>query len=276
MIAQLALRDAVERLKSAGVPDPARDARILLAFALGVTADRLTLHLADPISEDTQSQFDALIEQRVNRQPVSQIIGTRQFYGREFIVTSEVLDPRPETETLVEEAIKIAPESIFDLGTGSGCLLLSILAECPAARGVGLDISDAALNVAKENAAKLALENRVMFSQSDWFASASGSYDLIVSNPPYIDESEWKTLDPEPRLWEPKIALTPGSDGLAPYRILARDAVRFIKPNGWLMVEIGWTQGPAVRQIFTEQKWQNVRVVQDMGGKDRVVIGQRG
>jgi len=276
MNAQAALRNAVQRLKAADVPDPVRDARLLLAFALGIPPDRLTLHLGDPASEDAIQQYEGLIDRRANRQPVSQILGVRQFYGREFIVTADVLDPRPETETLVEEAVRVAPKRVLDLGTGSGCLLLSILAECLNATGVGLDISSAALAIANKNASQLGLDDRADFIRSDWFAAVSGSFDLIVSNPPYIDEEEWKNLGPEPRLWEPKIALTPGPDGLEPYRILAKEAGGFLTSKGWLMVEIGWAQGSAVSELFQEQGWNIVRVVTDLGGKDRVVLGQNG
>jgi len=275
MIAQKVLRAAIVELRKAEVPEPARDARLLLAYALGCAVDRLTLILQDEISQDEVHSFHQLVARRMERQPISQIIGARQFFGRTFSVTPDVLDPRPETETLVEQAIGVQPKRVLDIGTGSGCVLLSILAECPSAQGLAVDISENALDVARQNGQRLDVADRAAFARSDWFSEVEGKFDLIVSNPPYIDEDEWLTLDPEPRLWEPKIALTPGADGLQPYREIAKDAHNHILHEGWLMVEIGWTQGKSVRDIFGANGFQNLRVVQDLGGRDRVVVGQR-
>lgn len=275
MNAQSILIPAIQKLKQAGVADPAKDARLLLARCMGVDANRLSLHLHDPIAEDTVTHFNALTQRRADRQPVSQILGQRLFYGRAFKVTPDVLDPRPETETLVEQALSVDFETVVDIGTGSGCLLLSLLAERKSARGQGVDISDAALSVAIANASHLGLEDRVQFNPSDWFSAIENKADLVVSNPPYIDEAEWKELEPETRDWEPKIALTPGSDGAEPYRQLASQAVSYLNDNGWLMVEIGWKQGPAVKEIFESNGWLNVEIVKDLGGCDRVVRGQK-
>ena len=275
MIAQAILVQAVHKLRAAGVPDPARDARILLASAMGIPVDRLTLHLQDDCDDTVFEAFERLVAQRETRQPVSQIIGRRSFYGRDFVVTPDVLDPRPETETLVVEALSVPFGSVLDMGTGSGCLLATLLAERSDALGVGVDVSTNALEIAQQNANNLGVADRAQFIRSDWFNGVEGSYDLIVSNPPYIDEQEWQTLDPEPKNWEPKIALTPGPDGLVPYRILAEQASEILNDGGWLMVEIGWQQGQAVSKRLSDHSWLSVEVISDMDGRDRVVKGQK-
>ena len=275
MNAQSVLLPAIQDLKTAGVQDPVKDARLLLAHCMGVDADRLTLHLHDDVAERDVERFQSLVRQRLQRQPVSQILGRRQFYGREFKVTPDVLDPRPETETLIEQALNVGFLTVLDIGTGSGCLLLSLLAERQDAKGVGVDISDAALRVAKENAHLVECAPRAEFVKSNWFAKVDGKFDLIVSNPPYIDEAEWLALEPEPRDWEPKIALTPGPDGVAPYRMLASNAAEYLNEDGWLMVEIGWEQGPTVKAVLEKAGWLNVLVKQDLGGRDRVVLSQK-
>lgn len=274
MIAQAALREAIVRLKEAGVQDPAIDARLLLAHAMGIGSDRLTLHSGDELTRAQSQAFSANVDRRVQRQPVSQIIGSRAFFGRHFAVTQDVLDPRPETEILVLEALKIPFKSVLDIGTGSGCILLTLLAERLEICGTGVDISPAALQVAENNASALGVSERSELYASDWFDAVEGKFDLIVSNPPYIDEAEWHTLDPEPRKWEPKQALTPGADGLQPYRIIADNARKHLSRCGQLMVEIGWRQGPDVAAIFANAGLQKVRIEQDLDGRDRVIIAQ--
>lgn len=273
MIAQTALVAGIRTLKEAGVADPSRDARRLLAHTLEIDPGRLTIVLGDEISQDVHDNFANLIERRAKREPVSQIVGYRDFYGHRFLVTADVLDPRPDTEILVEEAAKLGAKTVLDIGTGSGCILLSLLAADVEMTGVGVDLSVAALEVAKANAENIGLENRCRFHRSDWFADVSGRFDLIVSNPPYIDEAEWETLEPEPRQWEPKQALTPGKDGLEPYRILAKQSPRYLNPRGVLMVEIGWKQGEDVRALFVENGFVDVQVIKDLDGRDRVVTG---
>ncbi len=270
MSVQQALRAAVARLAGAGVPDPARDARLLLAQALGIGADRLTLHLPDPLPPDAAARFDAALARRAAREPVSHILGHRAFWGRTFRVSADVLDPRPETETLVVEALKAPFASLLDLGTGSGAILLTLLAECPQARGLGTDLSAAALAVARANAQALGLADRADFVLSDWFAAVTGRYELIVSNPPYIAESEMADLSPEV-LREPRMALTPGGDGLGAYRAIAARARDHLVPGGRLVVEIGPTQGPAVARLFAAAGLTLPTIHPDLDGRDRVV-----
>ena len=266
-----ALRAAIPILRDAGIPDPARDARLLLAHAMGMEANRLTLHLNDPLSPVITTQFTTLIEARLTHQPIAQIIGHRLFWGRKFHVTPDVLDPRPETETLIAEALKSPANTILDLGTGTGIILLTLLAEWPDAQGTGTDISPAALAVARENARSLNLTPRATFTQSNWFAAIPSRFDLITSNPPYIAEAEMPHLSPDVLLHEPHIALTPGGDGLDAYRAIAAGAKAHLNPNGRLIVEIGPTQGPAVCALFTTAGLLVTAIVKDLDSRDRVV-----
>lgn len=271
MKAQDALRRAVPLLREAGIEDGARDARVLLAHALGIAHDRLTLRLQDDMTEPQAALYDAALQARMARQPVAQITGRRLFWGQSFRVTRDTLDPRPETETLVAEALRAPFLKLLDLGTGTGCILLSCLKGMPLARGLGTDISDPALQVAMGNTRDLGLEARARFRKSDWFASVTGTFDLIVSNPPYIAASEMPLLAPEVRDWEPDLALTPGGDGLASYRAIALGAGARLMPGGRILVEIGPTQGPAVAAMFQAAGLAEIRVLPDMDGRDRVV-----
>jgi release factor glutamine methyltransferase len=275
MKASDALRLAVPALRDAGVEDAARDGRLLMAHAMGIAADRLTLHLTDDLTEPQAQAFEAAVSARIARQPVAQIIGQRMFWGRSFRVTKDTLDPRPDTEALVVAALERPFLNVLDLGTGTGCILLSLLADRAMARGVGVDISDAALQVAQGNAASLGVAARADFRVSDWFSNVTGRYDLIVSNPPYIAADEMPGLSPEVRDWEPHLALTPGGDGLDPYRIIARAAPARLMSGGRLLVEIGPTQGAAVAGMFAAQGLKDIRVLPDMDGRDRVVAATK-
>jgi release factor glutamine methyltransferase len=271
MTAQAALVAAVARLEAAGIDGPGRDARVLLAHALGVGADRLTLHLQDAMTAAQCAAYEAALVARVARQPVAQIIGRRLFWGLSFRVTPDTLDPRPETETLVAAALERPFLKVLDLGTGTGCILLSCLKGMPMARGVGVDASPAALDVAAGNARDLGLADRARFLVSDWFSAVSGAFDLIVSNPPYIAAEEMAALAPEVRDWEPHLALTPGGDGLDAYRAIARGAGARLMPGGRILLEIGPTQGAAVAGLLAAAGLGEVRVLPDMDGRDRVV-----
>ena len=266
-----ALREALPRLQAAGVEGAARDLRLLLAFAIGIPADRLTLVLQDPLSDPAIARFDAAVAARVARQPVSQIVGGRQFWGRWFRITPDVLDPRPETETLIAAALGGAFSRVLDLGTGSGAILITLLAERPLATGVGVDLSTQALSVAAGNAAALAVADRAVFQHSDWLRDVRGRFDLVVANPPYIAEDEMPGLSPEVRGWEPLLALTPGGDGLEAYRRILRDIGSVLAPSGRLLLETGALQGAAVAALCRGAGLQAVTVLQDMDGRDRVI-----
>ncbi len=268
-----ALVAATRVLREVGVPDPARDARHLMAHALDVDMGRLTLLGPDPLPVQAATRFEAAVVARSARQPVAQIVGGRDFYGRRFRVTRDVLDPRPDTETLVAAALDVPFGRVLDLGTGSGAILLSLLAERDGATGVGVDLSEPACAVARDNAAALGLAARAEIRVSDWLDAVAGSFDLIVSNPPYIAQDEMAGLDPDVRDWEPHGALTDGGDGLAAYRAITARAPAYLTPGGWLMVEIGPTQGAAVQALFCAAGLDRARVIPDLDGRDRVVTG---
>ena len=273
MKTQAALVAGTRRLAEAGIEGASADARRLLAHALGLAADRLTLALQDEMPEPAQAAFDAALDARIARRPVSQILGERQFWGRAFKVTRDTLDPRPETEILVAAALEKPFVKVIDLGTGTGCILISLLKSMTFAAGLGVDLSPAALAVASENAARHGLGNRVRFQQGDWFAGVEGRFDLIVSNPPYIAEAEMADLSPEVRDWEPHLALTPGGDGLDAYRAIARGAGSRLMPGGRILLEIGPTQGAAVSALLTAEGFERIAIRPDLDGRDRVVEG---
>ena len=270
---QQGLAGATQRLTEAGVPGAARDARLLIADALGIAADRVTLALRDEMTDAQRQTYEAHVARRAAREPVSHILGKRAFFGSEFKVTDAVLDPRPETEILVIEALKEPFAQVLDLGTGSGAILLSLLRENPLAKGLGVDLSPDALEIATENAAQLGLSKRARFQQARWCGGLSGSFDLIVSNPPYIAQSDMQGLSPE-LSYEPRMALTDEADGLSAYREITRQAPAFLRPGGRLIVEIGPAQGAEVAQFFLDAGLKGVRVLPDLDGRDRIVLGR--
>ncbi|MFY0617924.1 peptide chain release factor N(5)-glutamine methyltransferase [Shimia sp.] len=262
-------------LRDKGVESANTDARLLMAHVLGIEKARLTLHVHDEMTEEQAILVNQLALDRSDRIPMSHILGYREFYGRRFTVTSAVLDPRPETETLIVEALSKPFSQVLDLGTGSGAIAVTLLAERPNATGIATDLSTGALEVAQQNAEKHDVLPRLHFEESNWFSAVGGTFDLIVSNPPYIALVEMPSLAPE-LSFEPRIALTDEADGLTAYRKIAAGAPEHLNPNGWLMVEIGWQQGPDVAALFNDAGLQNVAVKPDLDGRDRVVVGQLG
>ncbi|MEL6514226.1 MAG: peptide chain release factor N(5)-glutamine methyltransferase [Pseudomonadota bacterium] len=265
---------ATARLRAAGVPDPARDARLLLAHAAQVDATRITLIAPEDIAPEIEERYDRLVSLRAVRVPVSQLIGEREFYGRPFKISRDVLDPRPETETLIEAALSEPFERLLDLGTGSGCILVTLLAERTGATGLGVDLSEAACLQAGANAVMHGVQDRAEIDLSNWFQTVEGRFDLIVSNPPYLALTEYETASPELREHEPRMALTDEGDGLGAYRVIAQDAPAFLEAGGRVLVEIGWQQGRAVAAMFEALGWSRVNVLKDMGGHDRVIAAQ--
>ncbi|MDH4385449.1 MAG: peptide chain release factor N(5)-glutamine methyltransferase [Caulobacter sp.] len=273
-----AWKAARERLKAAGVDQPAIDARLMLEAGAGVT--RMDI-LTDPHRELDAGQaatFDGYIERRARREPVSHILGRKGFWKIMLSVTPDVLTPRPDTESILDVVLPAYPEgmrfSVLDLGVGSGAILLAILAERPAARGLGVDTSEEALAVARENAANLDLNDRAAFLRGDWTAGlGDDSFDVVVSNPPYIPTAHIETLDPEVRDHEPRLALDGGEDGLDAYRLLAPEILRVLKPGGLMAVEIGHDQSAAVEALFRAAGVAQVRTVKDLALRDRVVTG---
>jgi len=266
-----AMAAAAARLRAAGVDDPARDARVLLAHAARIEAARVTLIAPEDLEPEIAERYEQLISLRAIRVPVSHLVGEREFYGRRFKVSGEVLDPRPETETLIEAALAEPFSRVLDLGVGSGCILVTLLAERSEATGLGVDISEAACLQASANAVLHRVQARAEIEQSDWFSNVAGRFDLIVSNPPYIAAGEMAGLADEVRRHEPALALTDGGDGLGAYRAIAAHVVAHLEPGGRLLVEIGPTQAEAVAAILTAVGLSDTGVVQDLDGRDRVV-----
>lgn len=272
-----ALAVASARLAEAGVDGPARDARALVAEVAGLAADRVLIE-GDLELRDNH-MLDDFVARRIAGEPVSKIIGRRMFWGRDFRVTRDVLDPRPETETLIAEALSAGPvERFIDLGTGSGIIAISLLSEWPGSRAIATDLSAEAIAVARGNAETHGVEGRVdlvhVSDPSVWFPAGVGKFDLILSNPPYIAESEMPDLSREVLGYDPHIALSPGGDGLDPYRTISRQAATHLKPGGRVLVEIGWAQGASVTALFREAGFQSVRCLPDLDGRDRVIVAE--
>ncbi|WP_109311701.1 peptide chain release factor N(5)-glutamine methyltransferase [Ruegeria sp. AU67] len=274
LTAAQAMVAATARLRAAGVADPARDARVLLAHAARIEASRVTLIAPEELSPEIAERYDQLISLRAVRVPVSHLLGEREFYGRRFRVSRDVLDPRPETEALIEAALSEPFDHVLDLGVGSGCILITLLAERASASGVGADLSEAACLQASANAVQHQVQGRVEILKSDWFQNIDGQFDLIVSNPPYISLQEMADLSPEVRVHEPRMALTDEGDGLGAYRRIAAGAPDFLLPGGRLLVEIGPTQGQSVAALFESAGLTTTRIVPDLDGRDRVVFAK--
>jgi release factor glutamine methyltransferase len=269
------MASAAVRLRAAGVDDPGRDARVLLAHAARIEASRVTLIAPEDLAPDIAERYEQLIALRAVRVPVSHLLGEREFYGRRFKVSHEVLDPRPETEILIEAALAQPFDRVLDLGTGSGCILVTLLGECQAATGVGSDLSESACLQASANAVLHRVEARAEIVQSDWFAEIDGMFDLIVSNPPYIALDEMDGLATEVREHEPHMALSDGGDGLGAYRRIAQGIMAHLAPGGRVLLEIGLTQGPAVMALLAQAGFTGLRVVPDLDGRARVIVGHR-
>ena len=251
------LAAAGERLGRAGVADFAIDARRLASAATGRSAAELIATLSEPLQPVEIASFERMIARRAAREPVSRIVGRRGFWTLDLLVTPDVLDPRPETETLVETALDIARRigrpglRLLDVGTGSGAVLLALLSELPSATGLGSDISQAALEVARANASRLGLSGRADFQLADGLAGIEGPFDLLISNPPYIESDAIAGLDPEVARFDPLIALDGGPDGLAAYRAIAA-RLKPVIPDGWAAFEVGRGQDGAVLAILRD------------------------
>lgn len=275
-----AWQSAKQRLEAAGLAGPVIDARLLVEAAADATRADIVGDPHRPLTAGQEETLADYLSRREHREPVSHILGRKGFWKIMLNVTPDVLTPRPDTETVVEYVLRDFPEhaawSVLDLGVGSGAILLSILAERPAARGLGVDVSGEALAVARDNAANLGLASRMALLRGDWTEGlAEASFDLVVSNPPYIANDVIDTLEPEVRDHEPRIALEGGPDGLMHYRRLAPEILRVLKPGGRFAVEIGYDQKEAVEELFREAGANGVMTLRDLCDRDRVVAGTK-
>ena len=268
---QAALTHAGQRLSGAGIEEFRREARILLAFVVGLDPLQVSMRVEETLNVEQSTKLEAALRSRVARVPMSNILGYRDFYEHRFIVTPDVLDPRPETEELVAHALSAPFENVLDLGTGSGCIILSLLAENSSARGVAVEQSAKALEVARRNAENLRLTDRLWFCRSDWCQELPAEqFDLIVSNPPYIHPAALKGLSPEVH-HEPISALTDNIDGLSHYETIAHQAHGFLAPQGRLLFEIGYDQGAAVAEILSKEGYGDIAILEDFDHRPRVV-----
>ncbi len=275
------LRDAAVALAAAGIDNVRFEARLLLAHAAGLSAEQLIARGAEPAPAAVAERLRALTARRVLREPMAYILGEREFWGLPFKVSPAVLVPRPDSETLIEAALALMPDRqrpwrILDLGVGSGCLLLTLLREYPAASGVGLELSEEALAVAQANAEALGVDMRARlvlgdWQQPDWQQRLGGPFDLLVSNPPYIEAGAIERLMPEVARFEPRLALDGGPDGLAAYRNIATAAPALMAPDGRVLVESGEGQVTEISRIFASAGLAMEAPWRDLAGIDRVV-----
>jgi release factor glutamine methyltransferase len=271
------LANAVARLRGAGVDSPRKEARLLLSHALGVEVLDIIAGKVPQLSADESSRFEAVVQRRLSREPLAYIVGRREFWSLEFAVDPAVLVPRPESEILLEEALRRCSDHkaalrVADLGTGSGCLLLAFLSECPSAHGVGIDLSDPALAMARRNAQALGLAARTEFLRGNWTDALIGSFDTIFINPPYIPSAAIADLAPEVARYEPRLALDGGEDGLEAYRAIAAGLNRHISQGGSAFFELGEGQAEAVRNILKQNGLAVLGTVCDLAGIPRCLV----
>lgn len=265
------------KLKESGIDSAALDAKLLLQHALGLEAAQLISQSERVLTPEQQARLEALAARRLAREPMSQILGYRDFWKDRFIVTRDVLTPRPDSETLIEAVLEALPDSdapltILDLGTGSGCLLLSLLREYPRALGIGIDISEAAARIARQNATALGLSGRSLFVVSHWMQALQMPFDMIISNPPYIERGQKDALDPEVKDYEPEGALYAGEDGLEAYSHMIAKLPALMKRHGVAVIELGAGQAGAVGALAQQHGLNVCECHADLGGIDRAMV----
>lgn len=271
------LNTAKQALKDAGIETPFLDAELLLAYVLQKNREFVIGRPEYELSTKEVADFEWFIKRRANFEPVAKIIGIKEFWGREFIVSGATLDPRPDSEALIEKVFEILPNKevefkVLDLGTGSGCLLLTILAEYPNSLGVGVDIASDTLHVARSNAEKLGLAKRSDFILNDWLEGMDGKFDLIISNPPYIKNSDIEKLAPEVSVHEPRLALLGGDDGLDCYRQIASQIKNLLNEKAYIVFEFGKGQEEDVRKILEREGMKFISFKNDLTGTPRCIV----
>ena len=272
----------VAALKEAGIENPALDAAILLGYVTGEPSDRVLMDKGSALAPSQTARYKTLIQERCGRVAVSRLVGIREFYSRNFHITEDVLDPRPETEILVEQAIRGLQSlegnpAVLDIGTGSGVIAITVASEIPRARVTATDISMTALAVARRNAMRHSVLERVNFIQADFLEGirGEGNFHVILSNPPYISCAQFESLQEEVRQGDPTVALVSGPDGTECYPLIVQRSMDLLGLNGSLMVEVGAGQSSAVAGIFEKAGFLGVEIVDDLAGTGRVVKGKK-
>jgi len=268
------LADTANKLSRSGIEGAARDARILTAYALGTPISELSLKLDELVSDQIISELEKLILRRIDREPVSKILGRREFWGRSFSISENVLDPRADTETLIDFVIEKPVKSVLELGTGSGVIAVTLACEWKEVHVTAVDVSEEALSIAKINADMFNVQNKIDFLKSDWFDAVKGTFDMIISNPPYIGLIERDELPTEIIKYDPEIALFAGRDGLDAYKKIIPDLVKFLNPDGFVVLEIGASQSNQVKNMMNVVGFIDTQIVKDLSGKDRLVASK--
>ena len=273
------LNEAVKILSKFNIKNPLLDSEILLSQAIRKDRKHIILNSLEKINQKNLNNFNNLIKRRKKGEPIAYIINSKDFWNDCFYVDSNVLIPRPDTELIIEQVLKIFPKNkqlqLLDIGVGSGCILLSLLKERPNFYGTGIDISKKSINISNYNAKMLQLKNRVKFYNSDVDNFKIGKYDLIVSNPPYIELLNLKYLERDVINFEPKLALSGGFDGFSKIKKVVSKAADLIKKNGKLILEIGFSQTEKVRKILKENGFYTNKVIKDYGKKDRCIVSTK-
>ena len=271
---QKVLADATFKLSRSGIDGAARDARILMAYSLEVPMSQLSLNINEQVSEKIISKLEQLILRRINREPISKILERREFWCRTFSINKNVLDPRGDTETLIDFVIDKPVKSVLDLGTGSGAIAVTLACEWKEANVTAIDISEDALALAERNAEKFNVKNEINFLKSDWFDAVEGQFDLIIANPPYIGLMEQRAISPEVINYDPEIALFAGSDGLDAYKKIIPSLSKFLNPEGFVVLEIGASQSNQVKDLMNSSGFFDLKTVKDLSGKDRLIAAK--
>lgn len=278
MTIQAAILGIRDRLRTGGIENPDLDARLLVQHVLELSNEEIIIKSNEIINFSQQKDLDSVTQRRLAGEPVSRILGTRHFWKYNFKLSKETLDPRADSETIIEAAIRCVhpePKRILDLGTGTGCLLLSLLGEWSQATGVGVDISADAISTAIENAKALGFSARAEFMAGDWEKTPlTSKFNVIMSNPPYISEIEIENLKPEVRVYDPHRALSGGGDGLDAYRSLSRLLPKILAPEGYVFLEIGSTQSQAVKEMLEGGGLRVLETVPDLAGNDRCLVAR--
>jgi len=271
---QRVLADTAFKLSHSGIESAARDARVLTAYALEVPISDLSLKINDKVSSNIISKLEKLILRRINREPISKILGRREFWGRTFSINKNVLDPRGDTETLIDYVIEKPVKTVLELGTGSGVIAVTLACAWKEVQVTAVDISEDALLLAQINAEKFNVENKIQFLKSDWFENVEGIFDMIISNPPYIGWVEQNKISPEVKKYDPEIALFAGYDGFDAYKKIIPSLSKFLNQDGLVVLEVGASQSSQVKDIMNSFGFFDVEILKDLSGKKRVVAAK--